>query len=108
DFDVPPDDPQQWDSSAGAIAASGLWDLSEQVADPAAAERYRTAALTILQTLCSDEFLAAGRPEWEGILLHGVYHLHKGLGVDESVAWGEHFFVEAVVKALAGRSDAAW
>jgi hypothetical protein len=29
--------------------------------------------------------------------------------VDESVAWGEHFFVEAVVKALAGgRPDAAW
>jgi unsaturated chondroitin disaccharide hydrolase len=108
DFDVPSDGPQQWDSSAGAIAASGLWDLSEQVGDPTAAERYRSAARTILDTLCSDQFLAAGRPGWEGILLHGVYHLHKGLGVDESVAWGEHFFVEAVVKALAGRSDAAW
>jgi unsaturated chondroitin disaccharide hydrolase len=33
--------------------------------------------------------------------LHGVYHLPKGLGVDESVAWGDHFFVEALVKALA-------
>ena len=32
----------------------------------------------------------------------------KQLGVDESVAWGDHFFVEALVKALAGRSDAAW
>jgi len=58
------------------------------------------AALTILDTLCSDEFLARGRPEWEGILLHGVYHYHKGLGVDESVAWGDHFFVEALVKAI--------
>ena len=38
------------------------------------------------------------RPEWEGILMHGVYHLPKGLAVDESVAWGEHFFVEALVK----------
>ena len=83
-------------------------DLAEQVGDPAEAERYRTAALTILDTLCSDEFLARSRPGWEGILLHGVYHYHKGLGVDESVAWGDHFFVEALVKALAGRSDAAW
>ena len=33
---------------------------------------------------------------------------HKGLGVDESVAWGDHFFVEALVKAVAGRSEAAW
>jgi unsaturated chondroitin disaccharide hydrolase len=108
DFAVPPDGPQLWDSSAGAITASGLWDLSEQVGDPAESARYRAAALTILDTLCSDEFLARGRPEWEGILLHGVYHYHKGLGVDESVAWGDHFFVEALVKAVAGRSDAAW
>jgi unsaturated chondroitin disaccharide hydrolase len=108
DFDVPADGPQQWDSSAGAITASGLWDLSEQLGEPVEAARYRSAALTILDTLCSDNFLARGRPGWEGILLHGVYHLHKGLGVDESVAWGDHFFVEALVKAVAGRSEAAW
>jgi unsaturated chondroitin disaccharide hydrolase len=108
DFDAPPDGPQLWDSSAGAVTASGLLDLSEQGSDPAEAERYRAAALTILDTLCSDEFLARGRPGWEGILLHGVYHYHKGLGVDESVAWGDHFFVEALVKALAGKSEAGW
>ena len=68
----------------------------------ASSDRYRAAALTILETLCRDEFLAASRPGWEGILLHGVYHIHKDLGVDESVAWGDHFFVEALVKA-AGR-----
>jgi unsaturated chondroitin disaccharide hydrolase len=37
-----------------------------------------------------------------------VYHYPKRLGVDESVSWGDFFFVEALVKALAGRSDAAW
>lgn len=108
DFDLPPDEPRLWDSSAGAIAASGLWDLAEEVANPADQERYRTAALTILQSLCSDQFLPRNQPEWEGILLHGVYHYHKGLGVDESVAWGDHFFVEALVKAVEGCSEAAW
>ena len=108
DYDLPPEVPHYPDSSAAAIAASGLWDLSEAVAEPAERQRYRTAALTILQTLCTDEFLPRRRPEWEGILLHGVYHYHKNLGVDESVAWGDHFFVEALVKATAGRSDAAW
>jgi unsaturated chondroitin disaccharide hydrolase len=108
DFDIPPDGPRLWDSSAAAIVASGLWDLSEQVSDAADRERYRGAALTILQSLCSDEFLARSRPEWEGILLHSVYHYHKGLGVDESVAWGDHFLVEALVKAIAGCSEAAW
>jgi unsaturated chondroitin disaccharide hydrolase len=100
DFDLPADAPHLWDSSAGAIAASGLWDLADAVGPGPDADRYRAAALTILRTLCSDEFLARGRPGWEGILLHGIYHYHKGLGVDESVAWGEHFFVEALVKVL--------
>ena len=108
DFDLPAEVPHLYDSSAAAIAASGLWDLSEAVADPAGRERYRGAALTILDTLYTEEFLPLRRPEWEGILMHGVYHYHKELGVDESVAWGDHFFVEAVVKALAGTSEAGW
>jgi unsaturated chondroitin disaccharide hydrolase len=108
DFDAPPQEPPLWDSSAAAIAASGFWDLAEQTPSAADAARYRAASLTILRSLCSDRFLARSRPEWEGILLHGVYHYHKGLGVDESVAWGDHFFVEALVKALAGRSEAGW
>ncbi len=108
DFDAPADGKQPLDSSAAAITASGLFDLAEQVTDEAERQKYRTAALKMLNSLCGPEFLAESRPGWEGILLHGVYHLHKGLGVDESVAWGDHFFVEALVKALAGRSDAAW
>jgi unsaturated chondroitin disaccharide hydrolase len=108
DYDVPPDVPHLWDSSAAAIAASGFWDLSEAADNAAERNRYQGAALTILRTLCSEEFLPANRPEWEGILMHGVYHYHKGLGVDESVAWGDHFFVEALVKAVSGSSSAAW
>jgi unsaturated chondroitin disaccharide hydrolase len=108
DFDLPPDAPRLHDSSAAAITASGLWDLAEAVEEGPDRDRYRDAALTILATLCSDQFLARSRPDWEGILLHGVYHFHKGLGVDESTAWGDHFFVEALVKAVAGQSEAAW
>jgi unsaturated chondroitin disaccharide hydrolase len=108
DFDLPDDVPHYWDSSAAAITASGLWDLSEAVAEETERQRYRSAAVTILQTLCSSSFLAEGGPEWEGILLHGIYHFHKNLGIDESVIWGDHFFVEALVKALAGTSAAAW
>jgi len=107
DFDAPGPD-QPLDSSAAAITASGLCDLAEAVHNPVQKERYWQAAETILVTLCSDKFLARSQPGWEGILLHGVYHIHKKLGVNESVAWGDHFFVEALVKALAGKSEAAW
>ena len=78
----------QYDSSAAAITASGLLDLADQVNDADLKNRYRNAAVTMLNTLCSDEFLAHKTPGWEGILKHGVYHIHKNLGVDESVARG--------------------
>jgi unsaturated chondroitin disaccharide hydrolase len=100
DFDVPDDGNQPFDSSAAAIACSGLIDLANLMPDQADSERYLLAALATLETLCSDSFLARSQPEWEGILRHGVYHKHKGLGVDESVAWGDYFFVEALVQGL--------
>ncbi|MCO6450591.1 MAG: glycoside hydrolase family 88 protein [Caldilineales bacterium] len=102
---VPPNDwdeaGSQAESSAAAITASGLLNLAQIVQDPIHAARYRQAALIILDTLTGPEYLADATPGWEGILRHGSYHQRKGLGVDESVMWGEHFFVEAVYKAMA-------
>jgi unsaturated chondroitin disaccharide hydrolase len=101
DFDVPPGPDRIADTSAGAIAASGLWNLSGLVADdPAAAQRYRLGALSILDALLTDDHVAWSTPGWEGVLKHGVYHFHKKLGVDESVMWGDFFFLEAVDRAL--------
>lgn len=112
DFDAPADRRAQRDSSAAAIAASGLLDLAGFTASRARAHLYRDTAFRILETLTGEEYLAHTTPGWEGILKRGVYHIHKGLGVDESVMWGEYFFVEALEKALAvltagGREDAA-
>jgi unsaturated chondroitin disaccharide hydrolase len=100
DLSAPDDGHRPLDSSAAAIAASAFFDLSEQVEFVYAQKRFRLAALKILESLCGETFLAKSRPGWEGILLHGVYHLPKNLGVYESVSWGDYFFVEALVKAV--------
>jgi unsaturated chondroitin disaccharide hydrolase len=100
DYDAPPDQRTQPDSSAAAVAATGLLDLAEFTASRAKGCLYRDSALRILDTLTGEEYLARTTPGWEGILKRGVYHMHKGLGVDESVMWGEYFFVEALTKAL--------
>ena len=103
---VPPNDWEEprparpYESSAAAIAASGLWQLAELTGDAARAEGYRAYARNILTTLLTPEFLADGTSAWEGILKHGSYHERKGLGVDESVMWGDYFFVEALDKLL--------
>jgi unsaturated chondroitin disaccharide hydrolase len=105
---IPPND---WDepapvlpfeSSAAAIAASGLLNLARLTSVPELSTVYREYALRILNTLTSPEFLADQTPGWEGILKHASYHQAKGLGVDESVMWGEYFFLEACWKVLHG------
>lgn len=103
---VPPNDwmepqpAQSYESSAAAIAASGLFQLAELTGDPLRTRLYRDYALRIVDTLTGPEFLASETPGWEGILRHGSYHERKGLGVDESVMWGEYFFLEAVDKTM--------
>jgi len=64
------------DSSAGAIAASGLLDLAEQTNRPRR-KMYRETALTMLDALCDSQYLAINTPGWEGILKHAVYHTQK-------------------------------
>jgi unsaturated chondroitin disaccharide hydrolase len=105
DFNAPPENRTLVDTSAAAVAASGLLRLCRIVNDPMKGHFYWSTAIQILRTLCT-QYLATSDPKWEGILKGGVYHIHKGLGVDESVMWGEYFFSEALVQALRVMRDA--
>jgi unsaturated chondroitin disaccharide hydrolase len=103
---VPPNDYDEpnpalpYESSAAAISASGLLQLSRLAPDGLHARLYQDYALTILDSLTAPEFLAVDTPGWEGLLMHGMYHQRKGLGVDESVMWGDYFLLEALSKVL--------
>jgi unsaturated chondroitin disaccharide hydrolase len=103
---VPPNDWEEpnpirpYESSAAAIAACGLFQLATITKDADRWARYGVYARTIMSTLLSPEFLAVETPGWEGILRHGSYHERRRLGVDESVMWGEYFFVEALGKLM--------
>ena len=96
DYGAPriPDEPL--DSSAAAIIAGAFWKLKDIEGTRHGAIAYRRAALAILDTLAGDEFLGAHDPAYEGILRHGVYHRPMNWGVDESVMWGDYFFMEAL------------
>jgi unsaturated chondroitin disaccharide hydrolase len=101
DFDAPADQ-QQKDSSAAAIVASALLELSTFVTDPAVARRYRDAALAMLDSLSSPAYLAAGTSS-PGILLHGVAFYRtrinpRGEDIDKSLIYGDYYFVEAVLR----------
>ncbi|HVX14669.1 MAG TPA: glycoside hydrolase family 88 protein [Pirellulales bacterium] len=104
DFSADLSQPLPWgpqkDSSAAAIAASGLLDLAKQTPSSERSSAYRQQALAMLDLLAEPDYLAIDTPAWEGVLKHGVYHTGKGLGVDESVMWGDFFLVEAICKII--------
>lgn len=100
DFRLPDTAGQPRDSSAAAIAASGLFDLAAAADDePAVRERYRAAALRLLTALVRD-CLSRGVPGQQGILLHGTVDKPRNSAVDESIIYGDHYFVEALTKLL--------
>lgn len=99
DYTAPPESRKQVDTSAAAIAAAGMLRLSRLLTDPIKGHFYWSTATRILRTLC-EKHLAKNDPKWEGILKGGVYHIHKNLGVNESVIWGEHFLMEALEHVL--------
>jgi hypothetical protein len=100
DFDAPeiPNAPR--DSSAAAIAASGLVELSALAGDASRRETYRVAAEGILVSLMSSAYLSDGEVS-SGILLHGTGHKPANSEIDVSLIYGDYYFIEALVRYLA-------
>ena len=61
---------------------------------------YAQHAMQTLERLLTPEFLATETPGWEGILKHGIYHKPAQTGVDESMLWGDYYFLEALGSIL--------
>jgi unsaturated chondroitin disaccharide hydrolase len=85
DFDAPAGGPR--DASAGAIAASALLDLG-----------WKDEARSLLEALIAT-CLNSG--EGDGLLLHCCYRVPAGLGLDSATVWGDFFFLDALIRALA-------
>ena len=86
-------DDEPRDSAAGAIAASGLLELGRLCGDETYAQAGRRITLGLIET-CVD----FGRPEAPGLLMHGTVDYPRNSGVDESIVYGDHYFMEALVK----------
>jgi unsaturated chondroitin disaccharide hydrolase len=104
DLRLPDDAPHYRDSSAGAIAASGMLRLARLVDGPERDE-FRDAALSLLDALVTDCFEI--QPEAQGLLRDGTYHAHKGWGVEEFFICGDYFFLEALLAAQ-GKAPDFW
>ena len=110
DFDAPGIPDASRDSSAAAIAASGLLELGTLAADPADRARYADAARSTIVSLCTPDagggYLAedaGGDSISPGLLMRGC-QVHPdsvagGDQCDESLIFGDYYFLEALMRA---------
>lgn len=92
------------DSSAAAIAASGLLDLALLDPDPERRERYEAAARATLSSLMSKGYASLGANP--AVLLHGTYLWRAGI-TDRGLAYGDAFFLEALLRLRRLAPDSA-
>lgn len=100
DFKAPAKD-QFKDSSAAAIAASGILTLAELV--PASRKAYYVDAARRMLASLATNYLA---PESdEALLQHGsvMYHVTDPKDKDTSLIYGDYYFVEALIKLQGGQ-----
>jgi unsaturated chondroitin disaccharide hydrolase len=98
-WDFSEDDPEgQRDSSAAAIAASGLLELAQIETDANHAARYRDAAFATLASLAGSSYLAQGT-NFESTLLHAVTtNKPGGDEIDVGLIYGDYYFNEALLR----------
>jgi unsaturated chondroitin disaccharide hydrolase len=96
DFSAPPGPSEPRDSSAAALAGMGLWELGSVITEPDSARRYREAARRTLDSLTRN-YLSKdidGR-----ILRHGAYHVPAKIAPDESLIFGDYYYLELLLAA---------
>ncbi len=84
------------DASAAAIAASGLLELSKY--DKQHKERFYGAAVNMLQSLSSPEYLASEGTNGYFLLKHSVGNKPKNSEVDVPLIYADYYFLEALYR----------
>ena len=97
DFEAPgiPDEPR--DSSAAAIAASGMLELARYL-PTARGARIRAVAESILDSLLTHRYRSENQP-FESILLHATGDARHGLEVDVGLIQGDYYFLQALLRS---------
>ena len=85
------------DSSAASTACVGLFELASQIKDTNVRKKYHDAAVNILASLVSPEYLASGTDTC-GILKHGTWKKPTDPQADTSLIWGDYYFLSALMR----------
>jgi unsaturated chondroitin disaccharide hydrolase len=96
DFDDPaiPNAPR--DASAAAIVASALLELSTLCDAPAFKQKYKVAAIAMLNELSSERYLS--KETNHSFLLHSTGNKPSSKDVDVPIIYADYYFIEALLR----------
>jgi unsaturated chondroitin disaccharide hydrolase len=97
DLDDPSNPNSPRDSSAAAIVASAMLDLSALHPDAGSGVEWKRRGLALLAKLC--EYCLAKEATHRGLLKHGCYRKPNNDGLDCASTYGDFYFVEALCAA---------
>ncbi|HEX8327110.1 MAG TPA: glycoside hydrolase family 88 protein [Hymenobacter sp.] len=99
DFNVPTPGPanEPRDASAAAIAASGLLELSQYAGKQGA--EYKQAALQILESLSSPNYLAKPGTNNDFVLMHSTGHKPAKSEMDVPLVYADYYYIEGLLRA---------
>ncbi len=100
DFRAPAPNRDAYDSSATAIAASGLVELARHV-DLHEQQKLQQVASRLIAGLY--EHYSTWGTEAEGLITHGTVHYPEQRHLNVPIIYGDYFFTEALVKLRGGR-----
>lgn len=95
DYDAPAAGDRTRDTTAAAALASGLLELARVDPEPLRRARYTRAGLRVLRSLTGPDYLARGTSS-PAVLRHGRHNAVYG---DSGVTYGDHYVLEAVLRA---------
>jgi len=91
---------EERDSSAAAIAACGLLEMTKVLPlTDEVRKTYENAVFAIVKSL-SENYTSVNDCLSNGVLLHAVYGKPFNNGVDECNIWGDYFYFEALVRLI--------
>lgn len=99
DYNAPniPDAPR--DTSAAAVMASALFELSTMV-EGELSQRYFDYGETLLMALSTDAYLAKKGENGGFILMHATGHLPANSEIDVPLNYGDYYYLEAIRRYL--------
>ena len=97
DYDVAQNSLSPKDASAGAIAASALFELSQFVPD-SLSKRYFAIAEKILFSLASNAYLASYGENGNFILKHSTGHKPNNSEINVPLIYADYYYIEALMR----------